>query len=80
MRAGHWKGYLFSPALTFTQGKIHLREGAGPPVPPLRVSDRMRVAFFLICFISFTCLPQPIELALASKPSPQEVKSIFIFG
>ena len=27
-------------------GEIHLPGKAGPPVPPLRVSDRMRVAFF----------------------------------
>lgn len=55
---GCWKGVFTLSGPHLHPGReIHLPGKAGPPVPPLRVSDRMRVAFFFNLLISFTCSP-----------------------
>lgn len=55
-------GYLFSPALTFTQGEIHLPGKAGPQSRHYGCLTECVWHFFFNLLISFTCAPpQPIE-------------------
>ena len=73
---GCWNGVFTLSGPHLHPGReIHLPGKAGPPVPPLRVSDRMRVAFFFNLLISFTCSPPAHRAWLTLPASPHPRKS-----
>lgn len=76
---GRWEGLSTLSCPHLHRAEDGLPGPAGPPVPPLRVSDLMRVAFF-VYKLHPPARPQPTpQLTLPAASSPQEVKSIFIF-
>lgn len=76
---GRWEGLSTLSCPHLHRAEDGLPGPAGPPVPPLRVSDLMHVAFF-VYKLHPPARPQPTpQLTLPAASSPQEVKSIFIF-